>query len=274
MWRSHFLKAKSILEIEANRNLFSLKGKINSCWFSASQCIDTTLNVRWWIASFCWVKLTSFNGGTLINKILWKWSVAGVRKRWIRNWFWSSLYLKLQHGWDRVRGTVAGGRRSVKSSLKWGREAADLNGGGGERQDSSPSDPPVLGSCLWHFLIWCRISGEIDSWNYGTQSQFIQGSLCCSWSRLCSAHAPVQYLEKSFHLLNINPLLVFQSLFQQLLILNLSCHKSRLKGIQCSCFSYVVACFYRNMLFLFCKWCLDSCCEMNFNPIFVLQFFI
>lgn len=47
MWRSLFLTEKSILEIEANRNFFSLKGKIDRCGFSASQCIDTVLNVEW-----------------------------------------------------------------------------------------------------------------------------------------------------------------------------------------------------------------------------------
>lgn len=85
---------------------------------------------------------------------------------------------------------------------------------------------PELGSCLWHFLISSCISGEIYSWNYRTQPHSIKRSLHCSWSLLCSACTQVQYLEKPFHLLNTKLLLVFQSLFQLLLILNLSCCKS------------------------------------------------
>lgn len=41
-----------------------------------------------------------------------------------------------------------------------------------------------------------------------------------------------------------------------------------------SCFSSVVACFYRNILFLCRKWCLGSCCDTDVNPIFILQVFI
>lgn len=123
-------------------------------------------------------------------------------------------------------------------------------------------------------LIWCRISGETSSWNDGTQTQFVEGSLCCSWSRLRSAQAQAQDLEKPFQLLNTKLPLVFQSWFQQLLMLKWSCCKSWLKRIRCSCFSYVVACFYRNILFLFYRWHLDSCYKTNLNPIFGLWFIL
>lgn len=83
----------------------------------------------------------------------------------------------------------------------------------------------------------------------------------------------LKYIEKPFHLFSAT-LLVFQSLFQHMLILNRSFCKSWLKGIRHCCFSYVVACFYRNILSQFYKWFLDSCCKRNVNPIFGLQYFV
>lgn len=141
------------------------------------------------------------------------------------------------------------------------------------RQVSSPMDPPVPGSCLSHFPIWCCISGDFTP-------EIIGHFLCLSREASVLVEAisvlPVhklKYLEKPFHLFNAK-LLVFQSLFQHMLILNQSFCKSWLKGIWHCCFSYVVACFYRNILSQFYKWFLDSCCKRNVNPIFGLQSFV
>lgn len=104
MGRSHFLKEKSVLEIEVNRNILSLKGKINSCCFSASQCIwyhAECTGIANLFAESSWPVLVGDP-----DKL--KLSVAGVMKRWIRYCIWSSLYVKLQCGWDQVTGTVAG----------------------------------------------------------------------------------------------------------------------------------------------------------------------
>lgn len=161
-------------------------------------------------------------------------------------------------------------RKSVNSSLKWGgEEAAGLTRGAGRF--------PLPCTILCRVLVCDALSsGAVLVVKF---IRAIMGVKCglpredsWSWGFLRSAHAHVQYLEKPFHLLNTKQFLVFQSLFQQLLILNLSCPKSWLKGIWRSCFSYIVAGFYRNILFLFYKCCLDSCSEMNVNPFFFLQF--
>lgn len=160
-------------------------------------------------------------------------------------------------------------RKSVNSSLKWGREAAGLTTGAGR----FPLPYTIL---CWVLLCDALSSGAVLVVKFICEIMGVKRRLSredsWSWGLLCSAHAQVQYLENPFHLLNTKQFLVFQCLFQQALILNLSCHKSWLKGIWCSCFSYIVAHFYRNILFLFYKCCLDSCYEMSINPFFVLQF--
>lgn len=144
-------------------------------------------------------------------------------------------------------GSSRSTRKSADGSLNWGGEAAGLSMGAG--RFPLPRTLPCRVLVCDAFLIWCRISGEIYSWNSVTQTQFIEGSLCCSWSLLCFAHAQVQCLEKPFHL-KTKLLLLCQSLFQQLLMLNLSCRRSWLKGIRCSCFlmlllvSIETSCFY------------------------------
>lgn len=82
MGRSHFLEEKSILEVEGNRNILSLKGKITSCAFQQASVFDTTLNV-WGLQTFLLSQADQFYWGTLINKIQWKLSIAGAMKRWI-----------------------------------------------------------------------------------------------------------------------------------------------------------------------------------------------
>lgn len=59
MGTSHFLKEKSVLEIEANRNILSLKGAVA---FQQASAFDTMLNV-WGLQSFLLSQADQFLGG-------------------------------------------------------------------------------------------------------------------------------------------------------------------------------------------------------------------
>lgn len=104
--------------------------------------------------------------------------------------------------WSSYRDSSRSIRKCVKSIFKVGeRDSRSWHGG---RQVSSPMDPPVPGSCLSHFPIWCCISGEFTPEIMGHLFVFIKGSLCSFWSYFCSTCKQVKVYRKTFSSLQCN----------------------------------------------------------------------